>query len=113
MTMTTTWQLIATELRHLVPAAGAILGIVVLILIATWITKALTDHRWRAEIRHHLPEIAREQLRRRDERIRELELQSARLQEENEQLFVAVRGARACLDLPRQEVRNQMRVARR
>jgi len=102
-----TLQLIAQSIRQLVPYAGSLLGILALLVIVALVVRMLTNAEWRKLIRFHLPAIARQELSAVEADRDHWKSWAERLSEENEQLSVAVRGARNLLDMPHLEARRR------
>lgn len=96
-------EVILKELGELLPETFALFGICFLLFLVALITRFIVNRGWRKTLHLHLPDVTREELRTRDEKIHDLEKEVAALQKKNKAMAVMLRGIRGCLSLGKME----------
>ena len=88
------------------------LAAIVGILISNFLTVQFVNHRWRRDIKRHMPEIQRQELQERDNEIQKLSERVEQLRSDNEILTATVRASASFLGQAR-EVLSQPEIMRK
>jgi hypothetical protein len=81
------------ELRVLLPLVVEVIAIAAIMAVVALVVKLFTERKWRYNIKHFLPELAREQVTKRDLYIQELSAKVDNLEAESAALRATLRGA--------------------
>jgi hypothetical protein len=93
------WELVAEQVRAFVPHILSVIEILILCGITAIVARAIENRKWKEKIYYHLPDLARQKIAGAEAERDYWIAEAKRLESQNEKLTVAVRGARACLNL--------------